>query len=37
MLFDRMQERKLYSTSVKEVHERVDGAGLWDVFAGTEA
>jgi hypothetical protein len=36
VLFDRMQERKLYSTSVKEVHERVDGTGLWGVFAGTE-
>jgi len=36
VLFDRMQERKLYSTNVKEVHERVDGTGLWGVFAGTE-
>ena len=36
VLFDRMQERKLYSTSVKEVHERVDGAGLSGVFAGAE-
>jgi len=36
VLFDRMRERKLYSTSVKQVHERVDGAGLWGVFAGTE-
>jgi hypothetical protein len=36
VLFERMLERKLYSTSVKEVHDRVDGAGLWGVFAGTD-
>jgi len=36
VLFDRMQARKLYSTSVKEIHERVDGVGLLGVFAGPE-
>jgi hypothetical protein len=36
VLFERMLERKLYSTSVKDVHDRVDGAGLWGVFAGTD-
>ncbi len=34
VLFDRMHERKLYSTNVKAIHERVDGAGLLGVFAG---
>jgi hypothetical protein len=37
VLFDRMKKRKLYSTSVKEIHERVNGAGFSEIFASTNA
>jgi hypothetical protein len=31
--FDRMKKRHLYSTEVKQIAERVDKAGLSEIFA----
>ena len=34
VFFDRMLERKLYSTDVRQIAQRVDAAGMAGVFAG---
>ena len=34
VFFERMLERKLYSTDVQQIEQRVEAAGLSGVFAG---
>lgn len=37
VFFDRMKQRNLYTTDVEKISERVDRAGLMDVFAPADA